>query len=160
MSYDSGTRVRPVLSGFQATALDMSFDETYLFATSNVTNTFKIYMYHESANVWTQEYSTTGPSGFGQDVSCTWDGDLVVVGSPLENNVYVYNSNTQNSNIWSNPVLSKIEPSAQTLKYKSHITPSTNFGYSVSLSKNTGEYLAIGLQLGLWGGVYFWECPC
>jgi len=144
MSYDSGSRVRPVLSGFQATALDMSFDETYLFATSNVTNTFKIYMYHESANVWTQEYSTTGPSGFGQDVSCTWDGDLVVVGSPLENNVYVYNSNTEASNIWLNPVLTKIEPSALILKYKSHITPSINFGYSVSLSKNTGQYLAIG----------------
>jgi hypothetical protein len=143
MSYDSGTRVRPVLSGIQATALDMSFDETYLFATSNVTNTFKIYMYHESANVWTQEYSTTGPSGFGQDVSCTWDGDLVVVGSPLENNVYVYNSNSQDSNIWSNPVITRIEPTVQTLKYKTGTIP-VNFGYSVSLSKNSGEYLAVG----------------
>jgi hypothetical protein len=142
MSYDSGTRVRPVLSGIQATALDMSFDETYLFATSNVTNTFKIYMYHESANVWTQEYSTTGPSGFGQDVSCTWDGDLVVVGSPLENNVYVYNSNSQSSNIWANPVITKIESNAQTLKYHSAVP--VNFGYSVSLSKNSGEYLAVG----------------
>jgi len=142
MSYDSGTRVRPVLSGIQATALDMSFDETYLFATSNVTNTFKIYMYHESANVWTQEYSTTGPSGFGQDVSCTWDGDLVVVGSPLENNVYVYNSNSQSSNIWSNPVITRIESNAQTLAY--HTAVPVNFGYSVSLSKNSGEYLAVG----------------
>ena len=142
MSYDSGTRVRPVLSGIQATALDMSFDETYLFATSNVTNTFKIYMYHESANVWTQEYSTTGPSGFGQDVSCTWDGDLVVVGSPLENNVYVYNSNSQSSNIWSNPAITIIESNAQTLAY--HTAVPVNFGYSVSLSKNSGEYLAVG----------------
>jgi hypothetical protein len=144
MSYNSGSRVRPVLSGFKATALDISFDEKYLFTTSNVTNTFKIYMYHESANVWTQEYSTTGPSGFGQDVSCTWDGDIAVVGSPLENNVYVYNSDTQASNIWSNPVTTTIERNAATLLYSVSHTPSINFGYSVSLSKNDGNFLAIG----------------
>jgi len=144
MSYDSGTRVRPVLSGIQATALDISFDEKYLFATSNVTNTFEIYMYHESANVWTQEYSTTGPSGFGQDVSCTWDGDKVVVGSPLENKVYVYNSDIQASNVWSSPISTTIERNAATLLYSGSHTPSINFGYSVSLSKNNGEFLAIG----------------
>ena len=144
MSYNSGSRVRPVLSGFKATALDISFDEKYLFATSNVTNTFEIYMYNESANTWTQEYSTTGPSGFGQDVSCTWDGDIVVVGSPLENKVYVYNSDTQASDIWSNPISTTIERNAATLLYSVSHTPSINFGYSVSLSKNDGSFLAIG----------------
>ena len=144
MSYNSGSRVRPVLSGFNATALDISFDEKYLFATSNVTNTFKIYMYNESANTWTQEYSTTGPSGFGQDVSCTWDGDIAVVGSPLENNVYVYSANTSTSNIWSNPVTTTIERNAATLLYSVSHTPSINFGYSISLSKNDGSFLAIG----------------
>ena len=144
MSYNSGSHVRPVLSGFKATALDLSFDEKYLFATSNVTNTFKIYMYHESANTWTQEYSTTGPSGFGQDVSCTWDGDIAVVGSPLENNVYVYSSNTNTSNIWSSPLTTTIERNAATLLYSVSHTPSINFGYSISLSKNDGNFLAIG----------------
>ena len=144
MSYNSGSHVRPDLSGFKATALDLSFDEKYLFATSNVTNTFKIYMYHESANTWTQEYSTTGPSGFGQDVSCTWDGDIAVVGSPLENNVYVYNSNTNTSNIWSSPLTTTIERNAATLLYSVSHTPSINFGYSISLSKNDGSFLAIG----------------
>jgi len=144
MSYNSGSRVRPVLSGFKATALDISFDEKYLFTTSNVTNTFKVYAYNESANTWTQEYSTTGPSGFGQDVSCTWDGDIAVVGSPLENNVYVYSANTSTSSIWSNPVTTTIERNAATLLYSVSHTPSINFGYSVSLSKNDGSFLAIG----------------
>jgi hypothetical protein len=133
MSYNSGSRLRPVLSGFKATALDISFDEKYLFTTSNVTNTFKVYAYNESANTWTQEYSTTGPSGFGQDVSCTWDGDIAVVGSPLENNVYVYSANTSTSSIWSNPVTTTIERNAATLLYSVSHTPSINFGYSVSL---------------------------
>jgi hypothetical protein len=144
MSYNSGTHVRPVLSGFKATALDISFDEKYLFTTSNVTNTFKVYAYNESANTWTQEYSTTGPSGFGQDVSCTWDGDIAVVGSPLENNVYVYSANTNTSSIWSSPVTTTIERNAATLLYSVSHTPSINFGYSVSLSKNVGNFLAIG----------------
>ena len=144
MSYNSGSRLRPVLSGFKATALDISFDEKYLFTTSNVTNTFKVYAYNESANTWTQEYSTTGPSGFGQDVSCTWDGDIAVVGSPLENNVYVYSANTSTSSIWSNPVTTTIERNAATLLYSVSHTPSINFGYSVSLSKNDGSFLAPG----------------
>ena len=143
-SYDSGSRIRPNISGFQATAMDMSFDEKYLFATSNITNTFRVYKYTESTNVWTQEYSTTGASGFGQDVSCTWDGDIAIVGSPLENKAYAYKSDPQAVNIWSSPTTTTIERNAATLLYSSSHTPSTNFGYSVSLSKNDGTFLAIG----------------
>ena len=108
-SYDSGSHVRPDITGFQATAMDMSFDEKYLFATSNITNTFRVYKYTESTNVWTQEYSTTGASGFGQDVSCTWDGDIAIVGSPLENKAYAYKSDPQAVNIWSSPTTTTIE---------------------------------------------------
>ena len=143
-SYDSGSHVRPDITGFQATAMDMSFDEKYLFATSNITNTFRVYKYTESTNVWTQEYSTTGASGFGQDVSCTWDGDIAIVGSPLENKAYAYKSDPQAVNIWSSPTTTTIERNAATLLYSSSHTPSTNFGYSVSLSKNDGNFLAIG----------------
>ena len=144
MSYDSGSHIRPDISGFQATAMDMSFDEKYLFATSNITNTFRIYKYTESTNVWTQEYSTTGANGFGQDVSCTWDGDIAIVGSPLENKAYAYKSDPQAVNIWSSPTTTTIERNTATLLYSSSHTPSINFGYSVSLSKNDGTFLAIG----------------
>jgi hypothetical protein len=144
MSYDSGSHIRPDISGFQATAMDMSFDEKYLFATSNITNTFRIYKYTESTNVWTQEYTTTGANGFGQDVSCTWDGDIAIVGSPLENKAYVYKSDPQAVNVWSSPITTTIERNAATLLYSSSHTPSINFGYSVSLSKNDGTFLAIG----------------
>ena len=73
---------------------------------------------------------------FGNEVSLDWDGNRLAVGAPGVNKVMVFDATGAGTNKWSSYV-------SNTLTVPS-ISSSAEFGFSVSLSQEKGETLAVG----------------
>lgn len=103
-------------------------------AVNSNTGIIQIHNYDESTDSFlSPPYTISGPSTesyFGQSVDIDWDGNRVVVGANALANVYVYDY-SESGGIWVNSnVLSS--------------TVGSDFGYSLSISKDGGDILAVG----------------
>ena len=140
MSY---TISRPTLSGYGASALSMNF-ESNIVAISNAytnsgTGSVSIFTYtpsgpNNTGNSWSSAITINGTSNskFGQSISMNYDGTRIAIGAPNIGKVYIYDWNGSGWNNYSNVINCPIS------------TSSNNFGYSVSLSADLGDRVAIG----------------
>jgi len=101
-------------------------------AVSSNTGIIQIYNYDDTTESFsTPAHTISGPSTesyFGQSVDIDWDGKRIVVGANALANVYVYDyseGSWVNSNVLSSTV-------------------GSDFGYSLSISKDGGDILAVG----------------
>jgi hypothetical protein len=98
------------------------------------TGRVKIYDYSFASNTWTNAKTIDGPSTeafFGQSLDMDWDGACLVVGANAVSNVYVYNYDGTNWQNYSNIITCPSGTGAE-------------FGYCVSISKDTPDAIAIG----------------
>ena len=134
---------RPSLSGYGASAVSMSFDTNTLVISnayaSSQTGTFSTFTYTPpgsggSGNVWSSAITINGTSNsnFGQSASMNYDGTRIAVGAPNIGKVYIYDWNGSGWSNYSNIIQCPVT------------TSSNNFGYSVSLSPDLGDRVAIG----------------
>lgn len=140
MSY---TISRPTLSGYGASALSMNF-ESNIVAISNAytnsgTGSVSIFTYtplgpNNTGNSWSSAITINGTSNsnFGQSISMNYDGTRIAIGAPNIGKVYIYDWTGSGWNNYSNVINCPIS------------TSSNNFGYSVSLSADLGDRVAIG----------------
>ena len=155
MSYDTGTISRPNIIGStnqnMGSSIDISFDSEYYFVgsceDSSNTGQFDIFKYIDptqqlNANTFTSAlYTITGSSigsKLGFSVKSNWDGTRVVVGEPGSNHVRVITTSGKGITRW--------DPSTiTTALITSPDSGSDNqFGYSVAISKDTGNDIVIG----------------
>jgi len=134
---------RPSLSGYGASAVSMSFDTNTLVISnayaSSQTGTFSTFTYTPpgsggSGNVWSSAITINGTSNsnFGQSASMNYDGTRIAIGAPNIGKVYIYDWNGSGWSNYSNIIQCPVT------------TSSNNFGYSVSLSPDLGDRVAIG----------------
>ena len=134
---------RPSLSGYGASAVSMSFDTNTLVISnaqaSSKTGTFSTFTYTPpgsggSGNVWSSAITINGTSNseFGQSASMNYDGTRIAIGAPNIGKVYIYDWNGSGWSNYSNIIQCPVT------------TSSNNFGYSVSLSPDLGDRVAIG----------------
>jgi hypothetical protein len=114
-----------------------NFDSRVLVTSNSKTNTntgeVTIYTYDSTQKTWlSQPVTLTGPSTnsyFGSSIDINWDGTRVVIGANALARAYVYD---YNGGSWS---------------YNSNILQSdtgSDFGFSVSISKDDGNTIAVG----------------
>jgi len=134
---------RPSLSGYGASAVSMSFDTNTLLISnaqaSSKTGTFSTFTYTPpgsggSGNVWSSAITINGTSNseFGQSASMNYDGTRIAVGAPNIGKVYIYDWNGSGWSNYSNIIQCPVT------------TSSNSFGFSVSLSPDLGDRVAIG----------------
>ena len=129
---------------YKVTSSDLSFDNSYYFASSNTNSNFNVYYWTGSA--WSSEYTQTKSGNFGHQIACTWDGDRFVVGSPHENKVYVYHSpGGTGSQKWThNASGDETSPTVHTISCLDSSTTGRRFGWSVAIAKDLGNHIIIG----------------
>jgi hypothetical protein len=105
----------------------------YSTASTN-TGTVRIYDYTVATNTWDNAKIIDGPctgAFFGQSIDMDWDGDCLVVGANAISTVYVYNYDGAAWQLYSNTITCPSGTGAE-------------FGWAVSLAKDTSDALAIG----------------
>ena len=129
---------------YKVTSSDLSFDNSYYFASSNTNSNFNVYYWSGSA--WSSKYTQTKSGNFGHQIACTWDGDRFVVGSPHENKVYVYHSpGGSDSQKWTHNASGDVtSPTIHTISCPDSSTTGRRFGWSVSIAKDLGNHIIIG----------------
>jgi hypothetical protein len=129
---------------YKVTSSDLSFDNSYYFASSNTSSNFNVYYWSGSA--WSSKYIQTKSGNFGHQIACTWDGDRFVVGSPHENKVYVYHSpGGSGSQKWTHNANGVVTaPTVYTISCPDSSTTGRRFGWSVSIAKDRGNHVVIG----------------
>jgi len=134
---------RPTLSGYGASALTMNFDSNIVAISNAYTNSgtgsVSIFTYtppgtNNTGNSWSSAITINGVSNsnFGQSISMNYDGTRIAIGAPNIGKVYIYDWTGSGWNNYSNVINCPIS------------TSSNNFGYSVSLSPDLGDRVAIG----------------
>lgn len=134
---------RPTLSGYGASALTMNFDSNIVAISNAYTNSgtgsVSIFTYtpsgpNNTGNSWSSAITINGVSNsnFGQSISMNYDGTRIAIGAPNIGKVYIYDWTGSDWNNYSNVINCPIS------------TSSNNFGYSVSLSADLGDRVAIG----------------
>lgn len=134
---------RPSLSGYGASAVSMSFDTNTLVISnaqaSSKTGTFSTFTYTPqnnagTGNVWSSAITVNGTSNseFGQSASMNYDGTRIAVGAPNIGKVYIYDWTGSGWSNYSNIIQCPVT------------TSSNNFGFSVSISSDLGDRVAIG----------------
>ena len=137
MSGYTGIQTRPTITSTDTvTSLTMNFDNTRIaVGTTGGNGTVSVYDYDINANTWTATGSSlTGPSsgsGFGQSLDMDWSGTRLAVGANTVSQVYVYDYDGANWNYYSNVINS---PSGS----------GGDFGFSVSISKDIADTIAVG----------------
>ena len=129
---------------YKATSSDISFDNSYYFASSNTTASFNVNYW--TGGQWIQKYTQTKTANFGHQIACTWDGDRFVVGSPDENKVYVYHSpGGSGSQLWTHDANGNLtSPTVYEILCPDSNITGRRFGWSVSISKDIGNHIMIG----------------
>jgi hypothetical protein len=120
-------------------------DSTIAIGRPDRLNEVRVYEYVKLSNTWSSPTVLSNPgttsSEFGYALSMNWDGDRLVVGSPGDNKVYVYDKDTSTGS-WS--------------YYSNVITGSTTsgveFGSSVSIAQESGDTICIGAPGSVTGG--------
>ena len=120
-------------------------DNTIAIGRPDRLNEVRVYEYVKLSNTWSSATVLSNPgttsSDFGYALSMNWDGDRLVVGSPGDNKVYVYDKDTSTGS-WS--------------YYSNVITGSTTsgveFGSSVSIAQESGDTICIGAPGSATGG--------
>ena len=151
----SGDPTLEQISSYLATSSDLSFDNSYYFASdyfngsyNSGIRSFKVYFWDPTQNAgqkWVQKYSqTSSQSNFGHQIACTWDADRFVVGSPDENKVYVYHSpGGSGSQKWTHNASGvAVSPTVHTISCPD--SGSRRFGWSVAIAKDLGNHIVIG----------------
>ena len=151
----SGDPTLEQISSYLATSSDLSFDNSYYFASdyytgsyNNGIRSFRVYFWDPTQNPgqkWVQKYSqTSSQSNFGHQIACTWDGNRFVVGSPDENKVYVYHSpGGSGSQLWTHNASGvATSPTVHTISCPD--SGSRRFGWSVAIAKDLGNHIIIG----------------
>ena len=134
-TFNSGDIPRPDITGIAATSMMLSFDNSKLLVGSNVNAGFvRVYKYTEISNTWSTETTINGNTddNMGNSVSFSWDGDIIAAGAPGNNKVYLYKDTSLSSN-WSSYDSDTITGTSSSL-----------FGWSVSLSCDIGNHVAVG----------------
>ena len=118
----------------------LSFDNDKVFISSNSYNSdaglLRIYESTGTYNFnWNLLATLTGNSNdqFGYSIDATWDGDIVCVGAPGNNKIYIY-EDTSSSKNWSSYVSNSVSGNSN-----------SEFGFSVSINKDTGNNIAVGV---------------
>jgi len=118
----------------------LSFDNDKVFISSNSYNSdaglLRIYESTGAYNFnWNLLATLTGNSNdqFGYSIDATWDGDIVCVGAPGNNKIYIY-EDTSSSKNWSSYVSNSVSGNSN-----------SEFGFSVSINKDTGNNIAVGV---------------
>ena len=129
---------------YKATSSDISFDNSYYFASSNTTASFNVNYW--TGGQWIQKYTQTKTANFGHQIACTWDGDRFVVGSPNENKFYVYHSpGGSGSQLWTHDANGNLtSPTVYEILCPDSNITGRRFGWSVSISKDIGNHIMIG----------------
>jgi hypothetical protein len=120
-------------------------DSTIAIGRPDRLNEVRVYEYVKLSNTWSSPTVLSNPgttsSDFGYALSMNWDGDRLVVGSPGDNKVYVYDKDTSTGS-WS--------------YYSNVLTGSTTsgveFGSSVSIAQESGDTICIGAPGSAPGG--------
>ena len=120
-------------------------DSTIAIGRPDRLNEVRVYEYVKLSNTWSSPTVLSNPgttsSDFGYALSMNWDGDRLVVGSPGDNKVYVYDKDTSTGS-WS--------------YYSNVLTGSTTsgveFGSSVSIAQESGDTICIGAPGSATGG--------
>ena len=134
---------RPSITGYGASAVSMSFDTNTLVISnahaSSKTGTFSTFTYTPqnnagTGNVWSSAITVNGTSNseFGQSASINYDGTRIAVGAPNIGKVYIYDWTGSGWSNYSNIIQCPVT------------TSSNNFGFSVSISPDLGDRVAIG----------------
>ena len=134
---------RPSISGYGASAVSMSFDTNTLVISnaqaSSKTGTFSTFTFTPqnnagTGNVWSSAITVNGTSNseFGQSASMNYDGTRIAVGAPNIGKVYIYDWTGSGWSNYSNIIQCPVT------------TSSNNFGFSVSISPDLGDRVAIG----------------
>ena len=117
----------------------LSFDNDKVFISSNSYNSdtglVRIYESTGTYNFnWNLLATLNGNSNdeFGYSIDATWDGDILCVGAPGNNKIYIY-EDTSGSKNWSSYVSNTISGNSN-----------SEFGFSVSINKDTGNNIAVG----------------
>ena len=120
-------------------SLCLSFDNDKVFISSNSYNSgtglVRIYESTGTYNFnWNLLATLNGNSNddFGHSIDATWDGDILCVGAPGNNKIYIY-EDTSGSKNWSSYVSNSISGNSN-----------SEFGFSVSINKDTGNNIAVG----------------
>ena len=121
-------------------SLCLSFDNDKVFISSNTynSNTGLVRIYESTGTYnfnWNLLATLNGNSNddFGHSIDATWDGDILCVGAPGNNKIYIY-EDTSGSKNWSSYVSNSISGNSN-----------SEFGYSVSINKDTGNNIAVGV---------------
>jgi hypothetical protein len=121
-------------------SLCLSFDNDKVFISSNTYNSdaglLRIYESTGAYNFnWNLLATLNGNSNddFGHSIDATWDGDILCVGAPGNNKIYIY-EDTSGSKNWSSYVSNSISGNSN-----------SEFGFSVSINKDTGNNIAVGV---------------
>ena len=117
------------------TSLTMNFDNSRIaVGTTDGNGTVRIYDYDLASNTWSGTHILNGPSsgsGFGQSMDMDWAGTRLAVGANTVSQVYVYDFDGSTWNLGSNVITS---PSGS----------ASDFGFSVSISKDIPDTIAVG----------------
>lgn len=139
MSGYTGIQTRPIITGGAVvTSVTMNFESTRVAIGDTVGNgTVRVYDYDIGTNIWSAVGSPlTGPSsgsGFGQSIDMDWSGTRMVVGANTVSQVYVYDYGGVN---WTSTTI-----------FNSPSGVGSDFGFSVSISKDIADTIAVGAPL-------------
>lgn len=147
----SGDQTLAQITQYYSTSADLSFDNSYYFASDSYGyggyESFKVYYWNTTTSSWEQKYyQEKAQTNFGHQIACTWDGDRFVVGSPDENKVYVYHSpGGSGSQKWTHNASGVVtSPTVYTITCPDSSTTGRRFGWSVSIAKDQGNHIIIG----------------
>ena len=127
--------------------LASNFDGNIIATSNCITNSYtgevNVYSYNILSNSWISIGNLTGPSTnsyFVKSIDINWDGTRIVVGSNALARVYVYDYNGTSWNYYSNVLQSD---------------SGSDFGFSVSISKDESKTIAVGAPQA--NNVYIYE---
>jgi hypothetical protein len=144
---------RQRVSQKERVSMSCSFDDTVLtLGRPDRANEVHIYEYTYITNTWSSPIVLSNPgtstSRFGYSVSLNWDANRLVVGSPGDNKIYVYDKNPT-TGVWS---------------FNSNVitgstTVGVNFGEDVSIAQSTSDTIGVGAPGAANGGsrIYIYE---
>src|SRR6056300_251847 len=112
-------------------------DKVFISSNSYNNNTGLIRIYESSGTYgfnWNLLTTINGNSNdnFGYSIDTTWDGDILCVGAPGNDKIYIYEDTSISKN-WSSYVSNSISGNLN-----------SEFGFSVSINKDTGNNIAVG----------------
>lgn len=138
MAEYTGIQTRPILTdllNYTVTSMATNFDNSRIaVGTTADTGAVRIYDYNSVLNSWSGTVLFNGPSpgsGFGHSLDMDWSGNRVAVGANTVSQVYVYDFNGSTWSYGSNVINS---PSGS----------ASDFGFSVSISKDIPDTIAVG----------------